>query len=67
MVVRTIEERVETLERELGLLKGRAGGTESERHWISAITGSFADDPEFEEIVRLGRELRHADRPQDDD
>lgn len=63
---KTIEERVETLERELGLLKGKVGGAESERHWISAITGSFADDPEFDEIVRFGRELRHADRPKDD-
>ena len=26
--------------------------------WIDRITGSFADCPEFDEIVRLGREFR---------
>ena len=34
----------------------------SGRGWIDKITGSFKDDPDFEEILRLGREIRQADR-----
>jgi hypothetical protein len=30
--------------------------------WIDRITGSFKDDPDFEEILRLGQEIRKADR-----
>ena len=35
------------------------GGSES---W-----GAFADDPEFEEAIRLGREYRESLRPRDDE
>ena len=28
--------------------------------WIDQISGSFKHDPEFEEILRLGREIRRA-------
>ena len=65
-MTKTIEERLEMLEREMDLLKGKAG-SEPARDWISTVIGSFADDPEFDEIVRLGKELRHADRPKDDE
>ena len=32
-------------------------------NWIDRITGSFQDDPEFDEILRLGREMRNTDPP----
>ncbi len=35
--------------------------------WINSISGSFKDDPDFEEILRLGREIRQADRPNPED
>jgi len=35
-------------------------------NWISAISGSFKDDAEFDEIVRLGKEIRDAEQPPDD-
>lgn len=62
---KTIEERVASLEQELNLLKQRTNGTQSSRNWIAEITGSFADDADFDEIVRLGKELRNSDRPQE--
>jgi hypothetical protein len=67
-MTKSIEERLETLEREVDCLKSKptANGTKSGSDWISAIVGSFADDPEFDEIVRLGKELRDADRPKDE-
>jgi len=60
----SIEERVAKLEQEVRDL--RATPIDSERsakkpNWISKISGSFKDDPEFDEILRLGREERHAD------
>ena len=61
----TNEERVEKLEREMDLLKGKTAGA-AKGDWISAVTGSFANDPDFDEIVRLGKELRQADRPKED-
>ena len=62
---KTIEERLETLEQEMNLLKVKADAADPGRDWISAIIGSFAGDPEFDEIVRFGKELRNADRPTD--
>ena len=35
--------------------------------WINRISGSFIDDADFQEMVRLGREYRDADRPEDED
>ena len=35
--------------------------------WIDRITGTFKDDPDFDEILRLGREIRQADRPSSED
>ncbi len=32
--------------------------------WYLKHAGVFKDDPEFEEVVRLGREIRGADRPE---
>jgi hypothetical protein len=62
----TLEERIARLEREVDLLKSRRP-EETKKDWIAQITGSFADDPDFDEIVRLGREMRQADRPKDEE
>jgi hypothetical protein len=31
--------------------------------WLDEVSGSFENDPEFDEIVRLGTELRKAEEP----
>ncbi len=31
--------------------------------WLDEVSGSFETDPEFDEVVRLGKELRKADKP----
>jgi hypothetical protein len=59
----TIEERLEKLEAEVAQLK-QLSGVESKKDWLSAVAGSFRDDPDFAEIVRYGREIREADRLQ---
>ncbi len=60
---KTIEERHENVERELAELKTLI----ARPNWISAISGTFKDDPEFDEVLRLGKELRQADRPEESD
>ena len=62
---KTIEERVEKLESELEALKAEKLKNGKGGDWLDTIIGSFENDPEFDEIVRLGKEFRHEDRPRD--
>lgn len=62
----TIEVRLAKVERELAVLKARTGENGTKANWIRKITGSFKGDPDFEEIVRLGKELRDAESPEED-
>lgn len=59
----SIESRLARIERELAILKARTSRDKS--NWIAEITGSFEDDPDFDEIVRLGKEMRDAEQPED--
>ena len=62
---KTIEQRLENVERELAKLKGEIKTLVPRPNWISAICGTFKDDPEFDEVLRLGKELREADLPEE--
>ena len=61
----TVEERLERLEKEVTLLKlsqsSKIDLAAKKPGWIAKIEGSFKDDPDFTEILRLGREERKAD------
>jgi hypothetical protein len=61
----TIEERLEQLEKDVNLLKlsqsNKIDLAARKPGWISKVEGSFKDDPDFLEIIRLGREERLAD------
>ena len=59
---KSIEERLAVVERELAYLETRLPPEPKPGNWIEKISGSFKDDPEFDEILRLGREMRQADR-----
>jgi hypothetical protein len=65
VLVATVEERLEQLEKEVNLLKlsqsGKIDLAAKKPGWIAKIEGSFRDDPDFAEILRLGREERRAD------
>jgi hypothetical protein len=61
----TIEVRLAKVERELAILKARTGENVTKANWIESITGSFKDDPDFKEIVRLGKEMRDAELPEE--
>ena len=57
-----ITERLITVENELAALK-RQVQTPADQSWYLKHAGKFAGDPEFEEIIRLGKEIREADLP----
>ena len=40
---------------------------QSPSNWFAQVSGSFRDDPEFGEILRLGREFRRSDAPEGDE
>jgi len=67
-----VEDRLSALEKEvrqLHLQVAREQGAVSGRtapDFLERFAGIFADDPTFDEAVRLGREWRNADRPQED-
>ncbi|HKI33702.1 MAG TPA: hypothetical protein VKA46_17745 [Gemmataceae bacterium] len=52
-----IEDRVAALEAEIAQLKVKIDGADP---WKEVVWGAFADDPAFEEAMRLGREYRES-------
>jgi hypothetical protein len=58
-----VDRRLSPLEREVAILKAQVPG---QPNWIAEIMGICKDDPDFEEIVRLGKELRDAEPPDQD-
>ncbi len=66
-----VEKRLEVIERELAEVKvelarvsAKSNGDRS--NWLDAVEGSMAEFPEFDEMVRLGREYRKSFRPVED-
>ena len=53
-----IEARLANVEQEIAELNKRLSKNGDNTSWIERIAGSFKDDPDFDEIVRLGREFR---------
>ncbi len=64
MAVPEIELRVAALETEVAHLKQRLEEPVGvKKHWVDAVYGAFADDPDFLEAMRLGRKYRDSLRP----
>lgn len=57
----TIEERVAIIEKELIRLKQIIRGAGVEKDWRKTF-GMSANDPGFDEMIRLGREIRAQDQ-----
>ncbi len=55
-----LESRLTAVEKELAELRAIVRGKNRTQPWYKAIIGSMKDFPEFEEVVRLGREQRQA-------
>lgn len=55
------EARLERLEADVKEIKAMLAVQQPKQGW-KAIVGAFADDPVFEEITRLGAEIREKER-----
>lgn len=58
----TIEERLSKVEKELAELRRSTQTPRDQSNWITKISGTFKGDADFREIVRLGKEIRDAER-----
>jgi hypothetical protein len=61
----SIEQRLSQVEAAIRELQQQKSS--SELNWLKEITGSFSDDPIFDEVMAYGREIRQADRPADEE
>ena len=64
--IEIIVQRLASIEKEVAQLKQQAQQltTAETAPWYLKQAGRFANDPDFDEIVRLGREMRKADCPE---
>ena len=67
MSTQTIEDRLTAVETRLEQIDQAKELDKSDESipWWKRIVGAFADDPEFDEAMRLGREYRESLRPKD--
>jgi hypothetical protein len=54
----SIEERLTAAEAAIAELQSQTVMSPAKENWLEKITGSFKDDPVFEEILRYGQEFR---------
>ena len=57
-----LEKRITSLETEVALLKSKDQKKKAKTPWWEEIAGTFADDPAYDEAMRLGREYRLSQR-----
>ncbi len=57
----SVEERLAKVEKEVAELKAKSQVETPRVGWSKKVEGSFESDPEYDEILRLGREERQAD------
>ncbi|HUE70355.1 MAG TPA: hypothetical protein VMP01_05645 [Pirellulaceae bacterium] len=64
MTIAELEQRVHQLEREMDELRRIVKPADSKCAMLSGF-GMFANDPDFDEVVRLGREYRQQENDRD--
>ena len=61
MTTAQVESRLTALEQEVARLKAQIAMAPNTNNWVEEIAGTFANDPIFEEAVRLGRKWRQTE------
>jgi hypothetical protein len=56
----SIEERLSAVEAAIAELQKQVA-TQEPMNWLQQITGSFKDEPAFEEVLAYGRAIRQGD------
>jgi hypothetical protein len=56
-----IEQRLTAVEAAVSELQRRLANLPPAPNWLEQVTGSFKDEPAFEEVLAVGRALRAAD------
>ena len=56
----TVEERLSALESEVLAVKRQLATLGRPRAWLDEVAGSLDEWPEFDEVLRLGREFRQS-------
>jgi hypothetical protein len=62
----SVEERLAALEAAVNELREQSAKDHPKGNWLEQITGSFKDDPVFDQILHYGREFRQSDYSGDD-
>jgi len=58
----SLKERLERLEADVQEIKTLLHAQQPKEPWWKSVVGTFPDDPVFNEIIRLGLEVREKDR-----
>jgi len=60
--VPTVEARLTALEKEVTDLKRQLSLVQDPTNWLQRVSGSFKDQPEFDEMLRLALQIREENR-----
>ena len=60
-----IEQRLTAVENVVEKLQRQVTNLSPSADWLDQVTGSFKDEPAFDEVLKFGQALRSADRPVD--
>ncbi|MCI0642148.1 MAG: hypothetical protein L0Y72_17635 [Gemmataceae bacterium] len=63
MTVKELEKRLASLEKRVAELAAKMNHSEKKQPWWISQAGIFANDPDFDEVVQLGREYRQSLHP----
>ena len=56
----SVEDRLAAIESEIAILRQRIV---ADSDWLARVSGSLKEFPEFEDVLRLGREAREREKP----
>jgi hypothetical protein len=62
----SIEQRLRAVEVAVAELQRQLATVAPSPNWLEQVTGSFKDEPAFNEVPQYGRAMRAADRPAED-
>ena len=65
--INEIEQRLSAVEQAVAEIQQRTGNPKAADNWLQEVRGSFRGDPIFAKMIEYGRQIRNADRPNDDE